>query len=70
MGLESALAASKTRASIAVDAVASRNAYAREMDTGGHRLAFGIGGVHTIDPKDFCDAPSFADNVRSRHASF
>ena len=69
MGLASALAESETHASKAVEVVASRSACAREMDTGGHRLAFGIGGVHAIDPKDLADIPSFADKVRSRHAS-
>jgi hypothetical protein len=69
MGLASVLAESETHASKAVEVVASRSACAREMDTGGHRLAFGIGGVHAIDPKDLADIPSFADKVRSRHAS-
>jgi len=33
------------------------------MDTGGHRLAFGIGGVHATDPKDLADVSGFADKV-------
>ena len=69
MGLASALAESETHASKAVEVVASRSTCARDMDTGGHRLAFGIGGVHATDPKDLSDVPSFADKVRSRHAS-
>ena len=69
MGVASALAESETHASKAVEVVASRSACAREMDTGGHRLAFGIGGVHATDPKDLADVSSFADKVRSRHAS-
>ena len=66
MGLASVLAESQTHTSTGVDVVASRRAYAREMDTAGHRLAFGIGGVHGIDPKDLTHAPSFAEKVRSR----
>ena len=69
MGVASALAESETHASKAVEVVASRSACAREMDTGGHRLAFGIGGVHATDPKDLADVSGFADKVRSRHAS-
>ena len=69
MGLASALAESETHASKAVEVVASRSTCARDMDTGDHRLAFGIGGVHATDPKDLADVPSFADKVRSRHVS-
>lgn len=65
MGIASGLAESQSHLSTGVDVVAS-SAYTREMDTAGHRLAFGIGGVPTIDPKYLTDTPSFVEKVRSR----
>ena len=65
MGIASGLAESQSHLSTGVDVVAS-SAYTREMDNAGHRLAFGIGGVPTIDPIYLTDTPSFVEKVRSR----